>query len=83
MIKNNWVYYKIMGNKLCPKVILEGTRLTFKMEIAFEWNEHARVVGPRKYRYTRRCTPAFRIMQRIRRGSPLGCRAQPVTLPVL
>jgi hypothetical protein len=40
-----------MGNKLTPKVILEGTRLTFKTEIAFELNEHPRVVGPRKYRY--------------------------------
>ena len=40
-----------MSNKLTPKVILEGTRLTFKTEIAFELNEHPRVVGPRKYRY--------------------------------
>ena len=40
-----------MGNKLTPKIILEGTRLTFKTEIAFELNEHPRVVGPRKYRY--------------------------------
>ena len=40
-----------MGNKLCPKIILEGTRLTFKTEIAFELNEHPRIVGPRKYRY--------------------------------
>jgi len=40
-----------MSNKLCPKIILEGTRLTFKTEIAFELNEHPRVVGPRKYRY--------------------------------
>src|SRR5687768_15859369 len=40
-----------MRNKLCPKVILEGTRLTFKTEIAFELNEHPRIVGPRKYRY--------------------------------
>ncbi len=40
-----------MGNKLTPKVILEGTRLTFKTDIAFELNEHPRVVGPRKYRY--------------------------------
>ena len=40
-----------MGNKLTPKVILEGTRLTFKTEIAFEMNEHPRIVGPRKYRY--------------------------------
>lgn len=37
--------------KLCPKVILEGTRLTQKTEIAFALNEHPRLVGPRKYRY--------------------------------
>jgi hypothetical protein len=37
--------------KLCPKIILEGTRLTFKTEIAFRLNEHPRIVGPRKYRY--------------------------------
>lgn len=37
--------------KLCPKVILEGTRLTRKTEIAFALNEHPRIVGPRKYRY--------------------------------
>ncbi len=37
--------------KLTPKVILEGTRLTFKTELAFALNEHPRVVGPRKYRY--------------------------------
>lgn len=40
-----------MGNKMVPKVILEGTRLTFKTDIAFGLNEHPRVVGPRKYRY--------------------------------
>ena len=40
------------GQKLCPKIILEGTRLTLKTEIAFALNEHARVVGPRAYRYT-------------------------------
>ncbi len=40
-----------MSNKLCPKIILEGTRLTFKTEIAFTLNEHPRIVGPRKYRY--------------------------------
>jgi hypothetical protein len=40
-----------MSAKLCPKVILEGTRLTFKTEIAFTLNEHPRFVGPRKYRY--------------------------------
>jgi len=37
--------------KLCPKIILEGTRLTFKTEIAFALNEHPRIVGARKYRY--------------------------------
>jgi hypothetical protein len=40
-----------MGNKLTPKIILEGTRLTFKTEIAFALNEHPRLVGPRQYRY--------------------------------
>lgn len=40
-----------MGPKLCPKIILEGTRLTQKTEIAFELNAHPRIVGPRKYRY--------------------------------
>ncbi len=40
-----------MGAKLCPKIILEGTRLTFKTDIAFALNEHPRIVGPRKYRY--------------------------------
>ena len=40
-----------MPYKLCPKILLEGTRLTFKTEIAFKLNEHPRIVGPRKYRY--------------------------------
>lgn len=40
-----------MQPKLCPKIILEGTRLTWKTEIAFALNEHPRIVGPRKYRY--------------------------------
>ncbi len=40
-----------LGKKLCPHVILEGTRLTFKTELAFALNEHPRIVGPRKYRY--------------------------------
>ncbi len=40
-----------MLSKLCPKIILEGTRLTFKTEIAFALNEHPRIVGPRRYRY--------------------------------
>ena len=39
------------AKKLCPKIILEGTRLTMKTEIAFALNEHPRIVGPRKYRY--------------------------------
>jgi len=49
------LYYRslhnLMSSKLCPKVILEGTRLTVKTEIAFTLNEHPRFVGPRKYRY--------------------------------
>lgn len=40
-----------MGNKLTPKIILEGTRLTFKTDVAFALNEHPRLVGPRKYKY--------------------------------
>jgi hypothetical protein len=40
-----------MSAKLTPKVILEGTRLTFKTEIAFRLNEHPGFVGPRQYRY--------------------------------
>jgi len=39
------------GRKLEPKVILEGTRLTLKTEIAFALNAHPRMVGPRRYRY--------------------------------
>jgi hypothetical protein len=37
--------------KLTPKLILEGTRLTHKTDIAFTLNEHPRFVGPRRYRY--------------------------------
>jgi hypothetical protein len=40
-----------MPPKLCLKIILEGTRLTHKTDIAFALNEHPRIVGPRKYRY--------------------------------
>lgn len=40
-----------MAGKLTPKIILEGTRLTLKTELAFALNEHARIVGPRRYRY--------------------------------
>lgn len=38
-------------SKLCPKLILEGTRLTGKTDLAFALNEHPRLVGARKYRY--------------------------------
>jgi hypothetical protein len=37
--------------KLVPKVILEGTRLTHKTDLAFALNEHPRLVGERRYRY--------------------------------
>jgi hypothetical protein len=40
-----------LGPKLTPKIILEGTRLTLKTDLAFALNEHPRIVGPRKYRY--------------------------------
>jgi hypothetical protein len=39
------------GSKRCPKLILEGTRLTHKTDLAFALNEHEAVVGPRRYRY--------------------------------
>jgi hypothetical protein len=42
---------KSSWRNLCPKIILEGTRMTYKTEIAFGLNEHPRFVGPRKYRY--------------------------------
>jgi hypothetical protein len=38
-------------SKLMPKLILEGTRLTHKTDLAFLLNEHPRFVGPRRYRY--------------------------------
>lgn len=37
--------------KLTPKVILEGTRLVGKTDLAFALNEHPRLVGDRRYRY--------------------------------
>lgn len=40
-----------MTGKLIPKLILEGTRLTHKTDLAFALNEHPRIVGPRKYPY--------------------------------
>lgn len=39
------------SGKLCPKVILEGTRLTLKTEIALALNESPGFVGRRAYRY--------------------------------
>ncbi|MBD3219652.1 hypothetical protein GF314_00295 [bacterium] len=40
-----------MSGKLVGKVLLEGTRLTHKTDLAFALNEHPRFVGPRRYRY--------------------------------
>jgi hypothetical protein len=40
-----------MRDKLTPKILLEGTRLTRKTDLAFALNEHPRIVGPRRYRY--------------------------------
>jgi hypothetical protein len=37
--------------KLCPKLILEGTRLTGKTDLALALNENSRITGVRKYRY--------------------------------
>lgn len=37
--------------KLIPRIILEGTRLTFKTEVAFAHNENLCIVVPRRYRY--------------------------------
>ncbi|MEQ9454314.1 MAG: hypothetical protein RLN76_06950 [Phycisphaeraceae bacterium] len=42
---------KPRSTKLCPKVILEGTRLTHKTDLAFALSEDPRLVGDRKYRY--------------------------------
>jgi hypothetical protein len=39
------------GPKLTPKIILEGTRLTHKTDLAFAFNDHPRIIGPRRYRY--------------------------------
>lgn len=39
------------GPKLTPKVILKGTRLTHKTDLAFALNDYAPFIGPRKYRY--------------------------------
>jgi len=43
--------FRHWGYNVCPKVILEGARITKKTELAFALNEHPNFVGPRKYRY--------------------------------
>lgn len=48
-LEKNWLVK--MNKKMCPKIILEGTRLTQKTDIAFALNEHPGIVGSRKYRY--------------------------------
>jgi hypothetical protein len=40
-----------MSAKLVPKVILEGTRLTHKTDLAYALNAHPRIVGPRTAPY--------------------------------
>ena len=40
-----------VGPKLTPKVILEGTRLTHKTDLAFALNDFPGFIGPRRYRY--------------------------------
>ncbi|MFG0305132.1 MAG: hypothetical protein ACF8Q5_02820 [Phycisphaerales bacterium JB040] len=42
---------KSSSGKLCPRLLLEGTRLTGKTELAYTMLEDARFVGARKYRY--------------------------------
>jgi hypothetical protein len=36
---------------LTPKIVLEGTRLTHKTDLAFALHEHPEVTGARRYRY--------------------------------
>ncbi len=40
-----------MAGKLVPKLILEGTRLTHKTDLAFALQDEPRITGPRRYRY--------------------------------
>jgi len=40
-----------MGIKICAKIILEGTNLTMKTDIAYSLNEQPRIVGQRIYGY--------------------------------
>jgi len=37
-------------SKLTPTIILEGTRLTHRTDLAFALRVHSRIVGPRKDR---------------------------------
>jgi hypothetical protein len=37
--------------KLCPKILVEGTRLTGKTDLVFALSEHPSLVGRPKYRY--------------------------------
>jgi hypothetical protein len=46
--------FRHWGHNVCPKVILEGARITRKTELALALNEHPNFVGPRKYRYLTR-----------------------------
>ncbi len=61
------------GTKVCPKVILEGTRLTGKTDLAFALNEHLRLVGPRRYRY-RLDDACDRVADWLERRDLLHCR---------
>lgn len=42
---------RAMAGKLVPKLILEGTRLTHKTDLAFAIQDHPRITGPKRYRY--------------------------------
>jgi hypothetical protein len=42
---------KDLITELCPKLILEGTRLTGKTDLVLALNESPRITGVRKYRY--------------------------------
>lgn len=39
------------GPKLTPNVLLQGTQLTHRTDLAFALNDYAPFIGPRKYRY--------------------------------
>ncbi len=56
-----------MGGKMCPKIILEGARLTLKTDVAFALNEHPRVVGPGNTAST--CNRRLQVTRMARRQS--------------